>query len=288
MKKEYLKLQNKYVKSLILFAVLTFLFILYWLLPENIVRYEILILMPLVFLCYGSCGYYWFSKEILLPHLIFVAAIILPGLFLRMGNYNMFIKETVFLLCCVEISVLASLIAKMTDMISTKRMFAENPDLISEREKDKVNNTQGYVVLSLFSVFLFLGLIGAIDGDYMTNPLHFLWNMIYVVLVLPVGSILYGAFSYKLTSRILLPNLLFYGISFFVLMGVVCIYEYFIREKWEFSGFDWNNVLDSLRFALIWIAISLVCSVITMLAKKVSERRKNRRNLDKSLDISAK
>ena len=109
-----------------------------------------------------------------------------------------------------------------------------------------------------------LGLIGCAIFDYYSDFNHSIFSILYLLLGLPVYTVLYGMFSYGLTHKIILPQVLFW--LFFNLV-------YFIGVL--FSEEELSVIEEMAEFAVvvsILTAISTFFAVITkIIAKKTSK-----------------
>lgn len=127
-----------------------------------------------------------------------------------------------------------------------------------------------FIIVSSLSLLIYgiLYFIGYIDGT--PFPLALICVLIYLsaTLILPI---LFGFYSYAITKRIVLPNL----ILFFSYIFFIGVFVHFIISLLENENYSINMFLDALPLAFIITGLSLVTSLIAMWDYKYLKRKSN-------------
>ena len=123
-----------------------------------------------------------------------------------------------------------------------------------------------------------LGLCWVIDLIFLDSTAIVGLSMLYLVLVTPIYSIVYGRFSYRVTRQILLPNLLFgllLSCSMFFISMLSRIVPYVDYDEFRL-GFLLSLLVSSVSTSGIFAGVSTIFSIITMIATKVQEKKISR------------
>lgn len=115
------------------------------------------------------------------------------------------------------------------------------------------------IIVSSLSLLIYgiLYFIGYIDGIPFAFALICVFIYLPATLILPI---LFGFYSYAITKRIVLPNLILF-FSYIIFIGV---FIHFIISALENESYSIYMFLDALPLALIVTSLSLVTSLVAM------------------------
>lgn len=120
----------------------------------------------------------------------------------------------------------------------------------------------GYLILCIYIFIIFVGYVVTFfmkTGPYSVEGVY---NLIYLIYVIPLATASYGVLSYILTQRIWLPNL-FLFVLFSLLMMLILLFSV------EPNLYFWEELPEVLPLTVIMFVISTVFSSITKLIVKL-------------------
>lgn len=213
---------------------------------------------------YGYVSYR-LTRHVIFPHIILFLPLLICILLLANTRTDATVID--FLLCLI-FTCLPSLFFSAVTRHFVKRKNAPGSD---QKKKD-------YLILGaqliLIMVWFFLANCSFLD-DIVSNEI-----LVGIILFLNlwVSLIQYGICSYRLTKRILIPNLILWA-SNWIFACIIC----FVEKPEAFSHF-FAVVADILVAGWFSTAISLVSSALTRSAIKFMKHREA--NLNKTEDVS--
>lgn len=125
----------------------------------------------------------------------------------------------------------------------------------------------GYFLLCLYAVIMVMIYILTFACD--SGPYSFkgIYNFIYIILILPLFTIGYGVFAYKITKQIWMPALCLTTIFSMLIL----IFNAIIRD----SGSDFvEELLELLPLSIIMFVISIISSLLTKFIVNIYSKRK--------------